>query len=224
MDFAFKTDPISAPLDSSNWSQLRQELLIWFRGNAPSLAGAYEGVILLLANERFPGRIHFIAHAVRDIADRLIYVLDPQLEGSRVQYENELDNIEKIWPSLATLSDNKSVEDEVAIDYKVALKINDLVKAHQDRRKRPSNYELLFRYLMRNEPLRGETNQRLVGDFKKTRKWFMDKTHLRKKALKVSEAELQMQFNNFEGMIHSFVGDFFTVIKEIDEILQQTNE
>ncbi len=224
MNFDFEAATIATLADSSSWPQQRLELVTWFRENALPLAEAYEGAILLLSNERFPGRVHFIAHAVRDIADRLIYVLDPQQPSNRVQYENELDKIEKEWPSIATFNGDSEIDVTIAISYNVGLRINDLVEAHRARRKRPSNYELLFRYLMHNEPLHGEINQRLVSDFKKTRQWFMGNTHLRKEPLIVTETELQIQFNKFEGMMHSFVGNFFTVIKEIDEILQQTNK
>lgn len=84
--------------DSSHWTPLRRELLNWFRANAAPLSEAYEGAIRLIDDGDFPGRIHFVAHAVRDISDRLIYVLDPQLEAARVQYENAMDQIEKHWP------------------------------------------------------------------------------------------------------------------------------
>lgn len=78
---------------------------------------------------------------------------------------------------------------------------------------------------MRNEPSRGDVNKLIVSDFKKIRGWFMDLTHLRAtEAPKIDEYELQMQFRKFEGMLHSFVGDFFTGTAELDDILQQANQ
>ena len=203
------------------------QLLNWFRMNAAPLAEAYDGAIQLLENRNFPGRVHFIAHAVRDIADRLVYVLDPQLPSRRVQYEPELDHIEKLWPNLQTFtgpSDGSLPHDSVTIDYRLVTTINSLVTAHRERRKQPSNYELLFRVLMRHEPTRAGVNQRLVSDFKKMRDWFMALTHLRKQAPVVSEDELRTQFGRFEGMLYSFVGDFFAGVVELDGILQQANQ
>ncbi|MCX5645818.1 MAG: hypothetical protein NTZ17_14245 [Phycisphaerae bacterium] len=182
----------------------------------------------MLEQEDFPGRVHFISHAVRDIADRLVFVLDPQLEGGRVQYENEMDKIEKLWPKLQTIEETTggpAAQDAVRIDYGLALRIDSLVGAHRKRRQRPSNSELLFQYLMRQEPSRAEVSQRLVSDFKKMRDWFMDLTHLRRdKTPTVDEYELRAQFSKFEGVLHSFVGDFFTGTAELDEILQQANQ
>jgi len=52
----------------------------------------------------------------------------------------------------------------------------------------------------------------------------MQRTHLQAtSAPSVDEAELQSKFGAFEGMLHSFVGDFFTGTAEIDEILRKTN-
>jgi len=216
------------PRQLMNWSPKRRQLLNWFRSNAAPLAEAYEGAIRLLDEEEFPGRIHFIAHAVRDIADRLVFVLDPQLKGSRVQYDNDMDKIEKLWPQFQTIqgSNEETVaQDTVHIDCKVASMIDTLVRSHRERRQHPSNYELLFRFLMRQEPTKAQVNQRVVSDFKKMRKWFMRITHLRgKKAPEIDENELRTQFNNFEGMLYSFVGEFFTGAAELDEILQQANQ
>jgi hypothetical protein len=40
----------------------------------------------------------------------------------------------------------------------------------------------------------------------------------------VKESELQKYFEAFENSLHSFVGNFFTGIGELDAILQETNE
>jgi hypothetical protein len=213
--------------EPKQWPPKRTELLNWFRVNAEPLAEAYEGAVRLLEEGSFPGRVHFIAHVVRDIADRLPYVLDPQLKGHRIQYENVMDEIEKLWPRLRTVKEatNRPVaEEKVAIDYILASKIDSLVKAHRERREQPSSSELLFQFLMRQEPSHVEVNRRLVSDFKKMRDWFMQITHLRRdRSLEVDENELQSQFRSFEAMLHSFVGNFFTGIAELDEILQQAN-
>jgi len=188
---------------------------------------AYEGAVCLLESKGFPGRVHFIAHAVRDIADRLPFALDPQQEGQRVQYEQQLDRIEKLWLKLDSISDSQELTPSsgtVAIDLRVAAMIDSLIQEHRIRRQRPSNSELLFRFLMRSEPSQQDVNERLVRDFKKSREWFMGLAHLRASETDtVEEDELQVRFRTFEGMLHSFVGSFFTAKKELDGILLQAN-
>lgn len=153
----------------------RRELLNWFHANAAPLADAYEGALMLLGDPPFPGRLHFIAHAVRDISDRLIYVLDPQKPGSRVQYEDHLDGIEVLWKGhqVAAGAGETGPIETVAIGSKVASLIDRLVEVHRERRKRPSHYKLLIRYLMKGESSSAHVNERLVKDFKGVREWFM---------------------------------------------------
>lgn len=215
------------PVDVEPLLPKRRELLNWFRTNVPSLAGAYEGAIRLLGDESFPGRIHFIAHAVRDITDRLVFALDSQLTSKQVQYANKLDDLVEPWSKvkgIASTNDASVTHDSVTIDQTLASIIDSLVSDHCARRQAPSNYELLFRYLMRSEPTRANVNQRLVAEFKEMHDWFMRLAHLRaKRPPDIPEEELNTQFNRFEGMIHSFVGDFFTGTAELDDILQQAN-
>jgi len=213
--------------DLEAWPPQRQELLNWFRRSAPALAGAYEGAVRLLEDEDFPGRIHFIAHAVRDIADRLVFVLDPQLQPRRVQYENELDGIEGLWPNIQDIRNRdggETREDAVTLSYRLAERIDSLVAAHRERRARPSNHDLLFRHLMRQEPSAGALNRRVAEDFKGIREYFMRWTHLRQEMHEPDESELKGKFSSFEAMLHSFVGGFFTGTVELDAILQQANE
>lgn len=138
-----------------------------------------------------------------------------------------MDRIAQDWPQLQPLDGSPGdVGDrgQVNLDFKLASIIDSLVRSHRERRGRPSSAELLFRFLMRNEPMRADVNARLAADFERLRKWFMALTHLRAgKMPKVDEHELQNQFGKFEGMLHSFVGDFFTGTAELDEILQQAN-
>ena len=209
-------------------SAIRKQLLVWFRKEALPLADAYAGALYLLADREFPGRVHFIAHAVRDIADRLVFVLDPQLNGSRVDYESALDVIAKEWPDMTGVANGAGIEPSpgaVQLDFRLAVRVDRLVRTHRERRQRPSRFELLFRHLMRNEVHHAALNQRLVDDFKRVRQSFMAVTHLRTDAAPhLKEEELQQNFNRFETILHSFVGDFFTGQKALDDILQRANE
>lgn len=202
----------------------RLELLKWFKETAPSLAPAYEGALRMLADTEFPGRLHFISHAVRDIADRLVFVLDGELSGSRVNYENHLDNIVQMWPTNGLMGSSTTPQDSVSIPITVFKRLDRLLEEHRQRRRRRSNQQLLFETLTRNDLLPGALNRRLINAFEQEREWFMGRTHLRKERPKdVPEAELQYHFRQFERMLHSFVGDFFTTIGDLDDILQEAN-
>ena len=205
--------------------QSRRELLSWLQQNAASLAGAYEGAVKLLESPAFPARIHFISHAVRDISDRLVFVLDPQLQAKRVGYEDAMDKIQKMWTTPDGICNSEPDGTvKVLIDRRVARRLGSLVEQHRERRRRPSSSELLFRYLMRGELTGADVNRRLVKDFKLLQDWFMSKTHLRRdQEAKVDEAEFHTKFIQFESVLYSFVGSFFVTKVEIDEILQKAN-
>jgi hypothetical protein len=228
VDSANQNEVLGSLSGSAIRQKMRVELLNWFRRNAESLAGAYDGATRLLEFRKFPGRVQFIAHSVRDISNILVSVLDPQSKGSRVEYKNELDRIGELWPGIQVVKDTSNLTaapDTMTISFRLASIIDSLVEAHRRSIRQPSNSEKLFRFLMRNEPSRGQVNQRLVSEFKKIRDWFMELTHFRdEKAPEVNEDELQAQFFSFEAMLHSFVGDFFTGAAELDEILRQANK
>ncbi len=227
--FNENTSPLDTPSNSPfAFSTAQTELLDWFRKKAAPLAEAYDGAVRLLSIPGFPCRVHFIAHAVRDIGDRLIYALDPQEQGKRVQYETELDKIVKGWPIIDPASDAAASpvdKESLIIPYHLARLIDGLVTAHRNRRQRPTQYELLFRHLMKQESAHAAVNERLIQGFKKTHKWFTTLAHVPAEGPKqVDENELRSEFKKFETMLHSFVGNFFTGKSELDAILRQANK
>lgn len=212
---------------TSVWTPRRCELRDWLRANAPSVAPAFEGAVEILGQADLPGRIHFIGHAVRDIADRLVFALDPELDGQRIPYEDHLDRIVPDWPPVteAYEASDRPAPDEISVPYAVAREVDDLVRSHRDRRKRPSQYELLFEWLSKQDPSQATVSPRIVNTFKKTRAWFMRRTHVPAKPPRpYDEKELHRQFESFESTLHSFVGSFFTGTEELDEILRQANQ
>ena len=53
------------------WRPERIELFGWLENNAPALAPVYRGALALAVLDSFPGRVHFVAHAIREIRNRL---------------------------------------------------------------------------------------------------------------------------------------------------------
>lgn len=205
---------------------MRTELFAWFCDRAPSLAPAYAGAIRLLAAPEFPGRVHFISHAVRDICDRLARALNAEVTFPRVQYEDGLDEVSMVWPrSLPGGASPDAASNEViALPVAAARLVHDLVAAHRERQTRPDAYELLFRQLMQIEPEGASVNERLVESFRQTRKWFMRLAHARHdKEPEVEESELRRRFADFELMLHGFAGRFHTTATPIDAALERAN-
>jgi hypothetical protein len=227
-------EPLSAERHASKqsvWTPMRLQLRSWFRANAESLAPAYEGAVEILGDARFPGRTNFIAHAVRDIANRLPFALDQQLDGKMVQYANRLDDIEKGWksPKQVFQPDSPGATDGFTISMNLAQQIEKLVEEHRVSRKRPGRYELLFRVLARKAPSTISLDVRTVKAFKDASRWFVEHAHFPERlSAPVEEKTFVWRFEEFERAIYVLVeslseGGFFVGIGELDEILQQAN-
>ncbi|MBD3675453.1 MAG: hypothetical protein HUJ26_18225 [Planctomycetaceae bacterium] len=217
---------MSQAASPEHWPPKRKQLLDWFRQEAPSLACGYEGALRLLEEKPFPGRIHFISHVVRDIANILPEILRPKSKAGKVQYHQYFDKFEKEWPNIeATGGNEDSLNQNISIDYELARKIDTLVTKHRERRSLPSNPELLLQILKQLANDNISINLRLVKDFENLIDWFQKKAHLQAKMLSpVDEAELQHKFRTFENILLSFVGEFFTRTAELDAILHQANQ
>ena len=222
-----QTYDFGGPDRPTTWTPMRSELRAWFRMHAKSLAPAYEGAVELLATPLFPGRVRFIAHAVRDIANILVFALEPQCKGQRVQYEDHLDKIQQQWRSPDGVCQHEGpspLVDNVTIPLELARLINDLVLRHRERRSRPSAHDLLFRYLVKGSLSPPASIDRLVTEFGKTAKWFMARAHFTAvPPSPVDEQDLQGKFQAFEGAIFGMVGTYFAGAGAIDEILKRAN-
>ena len=58
------------------WRPERVELLGWLENNAPAVAPVYAGALALAVLDSFPGRVHFVAHAIRETRNRMQHVLN----------------------------------------------------------------------------------------------------------------------------------------------------
>jgi len=84
--------------DVESWrTPKRTQLVAWLEENAPALLPLYNGAFLLATSDSFPGRVHFIAHAIREIQNRLPSALGPNFKQQRAGYEDLTDKICEQW-------------------------------------------------------------------------------------------------------------------------------
>ena len=170
--------------DSQLWTPLRLELAEFFDREAASLSPAYRGAVCILGDTEFPGRVRFICHAVRDIGDRLAFVLDRELKPNRVQYEDHLDKIKDRWPYDALgsqivdlTSQERSTTDDIPIPKWVYGELDILMRSHKERRESPDRFELLFRALLKAEAANNTITAHQVKLFKGEHGWFKALAH-----------------------------------------------
>lgn len=81
---------------ASWWTEERARLHDWLQKTAPELATVYVGGLSVLMDEELPGRAHFAAHAMREIANRLRDVLTGT-DAKRPQYADLVEHVRQKW-------------------------------------------------------------------------------------------------------------------------------
>ena len=83
--------------DSESFTSQRIELLGWLDTHAPALTPLYRGTLFLAMRDSFPGRAHFVAHAIREVRNRLPGALGSKVARQDAGYEHLADKIHKRW-------------------------------------------------------------------------------------------------------------------------------
>lgn len=213
------------------WTPERKELLQWFRQEAPSLADAYGGAVKLMHSADFPGRVHFIAHAARDIGNRLPDIICSFERPRRLDYKKELEEISGMWPSTMppdAYTDDTQVpqqQEEVPISRRVYLAMSKLIGRHRavSPTIRESHMRLLQALSQTAEPQLQRLRAR-VDEFFNLCRWFERCAHFRSKVKPVPlEKEMAVKFGRFEWILSAFTRPFFHTKDELDDLLQDTN-
>lgn len=215
--------------DSPYWTPLRKELVNWLSDNAPSFVDGYTGAVRLL-HMPFPGRVHFICHAVRDIYRHL-----PTTLGVR-----SLARPAEVFPNMAkelaiAWNSDNSVRAPSRIDgitsgvvvsrrvFKCAERI--VIKSNElnEQNKVGKNLAIaLFRSLDLREG--HHIAPWIFEAFNAEYGFFVQRAHLAVSIDKVLTDEgLLEHFESFERAFHSLVGPYFSGKEELDAILKSTN-
>ena len=216
------------------WTPKRLELLSWFRRYAPSLGELYEGAVIMVFSEKFPGRVRFVAHAVREIRNRLPNVIAGFKGGGPLQYKNRLDEIEDVWKKHGLPLDGSSptrITDiellppgYVVIPSQVYKKIAKLVKDHVQTRETPREAaKRLFQAIdPKNQALEATIRPRIEHLINCT-EWFVELVHDSGKIDERKDEELKRRFEVFEASLSAMIREFFKTVEELDAILEEAN-
>ena len=218
------------------WSEKRIELSKWFKRNTPSLGELYEGALRVVFDESFPGRVRFVAHAVREIRNHLPDVIAGSVGSNPLHYKNRLDDIANAWqkeglpldgssPVNVTAGELNIGRQEVPISVKVYIKIAELIRDHLDARRRPKDEaRRLFQAI---DPRNKEVEPALrpiIENWIKVTEWFVKRVHDRGATdVEMGAQQLKERFEIFESALFAIVGEFFKTVEELDAILEEAN-
>ena len=79
------------------WNADRAGLHGWLDRNAPHLAPLYLAALRMTMDEGFPARVHLIAHAIREIRNRLPDALDGALQLPKSKYPKYVGKLYERW-------------------------------------------------------------------------------------------------------------------------------
>jgi hypothetical protein len=189
------------------WTRSRCELREWLQRNAPSLAELYQGAVLLLFDAPVPGHTRFVAHAVREIRNRLPDVTPGTKSGGYLNYKARVDDLVVVWKRAGFGTDGAfpgsrmgdspgaAVAEEAPFPRKIVGMVASLVADHEAARERPVDAAIrLFEGVAREnqkfrdtirpvEDLDPEELRKKFGLFEmavqwlEITEWFMKKTH-----------------------------------------------
>ena len=228
------------------WTSLRKDLRSWFKRNAPSLGELYEGALEMVFRENFPGRVRFVAHAVREIRNRLPDVIAELKAGGPLQYKKRLDDIAEIWerhglpldgslPMKVNESEPLPSSSEVSIPLPVYKEVANLVKDHVTTREKPRDVarrlfqaidpnNAAFQAIDPNNAASKKTLEPRIKNWIESTEWFVERVHDRGKTdSEMGGGELKRRFEIFEYALSAMVREFFKTVEEIDAILEEAN-
>ncbi|MFI5394325.1 MAG: hypothetical protein ACHQ9S_02230 [Candidatus Binatia bacterium] len=236
-----KNEPpaMSQPLEVAGcWTPPRLELHGWLTRNAPSLAELYRGAVTLLYDSPLPGRVRFIALAVREIRNRLPDVISGAKGGGRFNWKDRLDHLVRLWTQQklpldetlpgVTFSDpgpDLHGPKQVSLPVPIMRAIARLLKDHAETREKPleAATRLFETCAPENQQLQ-ESLRPVVKHWIEVTEWFVPNAHdTGKMDADVDETLLRRQFELFERTLVALVGGFFVTVRELDEILEEAN-
>ena len=215
--------------DSPYWTPLRKELVKWLEDRAPSFVEGYVGAVRLLHMPSFPGRVHFICHAVRDIYRHL-----PQTFGVK-----SLPRPAEILPVLikeltcawevfrpSNKSDGAETKSDVFVSLQVYRCVTKIVEKSNQLKQQSTVGKQLAVALFRSFDRRQEEfiEPWIIDAFDAEYDFFVKRAHLVISVDKMpTDDGLLERFEGFERAFHSLVGPYFSGKGELDAILQGTN-
>lgn len=225
----------SEVLEESWWTSERVALLNWLGVHAPALAPLYQGALLLAMRESFPGRVHFLAHAIREIRNRLPGALGPKVKQRKAGYEDLTDKIVTQWDKEGLPADGHlplpegsvppaSGSERREVSSNLLVSVGRLIKDHNAAKTNRSDRE---RSGFSDLTEHNESQQHVVQNWNKLFRNAHQFAHVgeRDEPLpKEVDAEWVENFVSFEQHLFAVQRHSYANLDELDKLLQKANK
>lgn len=192
----------------------RRRILRWLEAKAPALAPVYDGAVRMILEPEFPGRVHFVAHAIREIMNRLPDAFITKDQKDKIGYRELVDKIKTSW--MPTKLDNN----QIIISTECSNDIEILFEAHRvPNESNRSRAEQLFEIIVDNmQPAYTD----MIDLWMLTRRGGEEKTHVGSPKNPTPEGSIVEHFNNLEKILKFFSSKSYEETDKLDEILDTT--
>jgi hypothetical protein len=207
------------------------ELRKWLESNAPTLAPVYSAAVQMVHDPSFPGRVWLVAHAVREIRNRLPDAIAGELRGTRTEYSQLAEEVRATWvddglpsdgsvPVLLAVDPDSSGPERYDISWSLLAAVGELVVGHlavADRKRETARrlFEATTEW-----PIPAY----VVESWLRSTKWANAFAHVRNQPLNPSDEEsLAGKFDRFENALTAIARRSYENMDELDEILDSAN-
>ena len=221
--------PADDSLEEEWWTPERAKLHRWLQEKASHLAPIYLAAVRMSMDESFPGRVHFVAHAIREIRNRLPNAI-AGVEERGPTYETLASKLRTEWkragfPSDGSLPLGATPEPSVSgpgheVSVGFIRAAGDLVAANAHA---AGNRERQARRLLR-EIWGTDLRPYVVNRWFHGNDWVKRYMHLNDKPhIQEAETEVAEVFEAFETALIAISNRSYENLEALDEILASAN-
>ena len=210
----------------------RVELLGWLETNAPALAPLYRGALALAMFGSFPGRAHFIAHAIREIKNRLPGALGPRVARRDAGYEQLADKIRERWLADGFPEDGRLLSRAGSappasgppgqhVSDELLAAVGELIEAHNEAQ---ANRRIREEYAFGTLSDRGPVPSYFVDYWRKLYRDVHGVAHARNEPLPAeADGEWVANFLEFEEFLMALSKRSYETLDDLDILLERAN-
>lgn len=191
----------------------------------PVFAEAYKGAVFLLS-QKPSGYISFVAHAGRDLMNRLASTV-VGIKSEHVQYQQHIDQLQSDWKDEWRFSDDLSpevIENGHLIPIHVCQRITTLIEEHKSGRIRSSEADGLFFSTFLDYSDKDKIPSNFLSEWKAAKKWFLGHAHLREQSFRTeTDGDLVKHFKCLDSYLYIAASSQYERLKALNEILESTN-
>lgn len=209
----------------------RIDLLGWLGNNAPAITPIYRGALALAMFGSFPGRAHFIAHAIREIRNRLPDALGLRVGHRDARCEQFADKVRERWlaeglpedgrlsqagsASLASDPAGRRVSDEFLAS------VGELIEEHNEAQE---NRRIRDEHAFSALSDRGPVPPYFVDYWRRLYRDAHGVAHLRDEPLPAeADGEWVANFRDFEDILMALSKRSYETLDDLDALLERAN-